>query len=146
MKRKVLYALTAIVLLIIWVHSMLPPDLSGEESGWVADSFINPIWNAIFHTDLNMTVVRKLAHITEFAVLAVLLTCDFRGSAVKTFGTGFAAAFLDETIQIFSGRGPMISDVWIDLLGAAIGFVLCRCIAGKRFQKEMTRLDAERTT
>ena len=26
-------------------------------------------------------------------------------------------AFLDETVQIFSGRGPEISDVWIDIFG-----------------------------
>lgn len=33
-------------------------------------------------------------------------------------------AFLDETIQIFSGRGPMIQDVWLDLSGAVCGALL----------------------
>jgi VanZ family protein len=30
---------------------------------------------------------------------------------------GHGVAFIDETIQIFSGRGPAILDVWIDTLG-----------------------------
>ena len=30
---------------------------------------------------------------------------------------GHTVAFLDETIQIFSGRGPEIRDVWIDTFG-----------------------------
>ena len=33
-------------------------------------------------------------------------------------------AFLDETIPIFSGRGPMIQDVWLDLSGAVCGALL----------------------
>lgn len=34
-------------------------------------------------------------------------------------------AFLDETIQLFvPGRSGQISDVWVDLLGAAVGIVL----------------------
>ena len=41
--------------------------------------------------------------------------------ALTTLLVAFAVAFLDETIQIFTGRGPMIQDVWIDLSGAALG-------------------------
>ena len=33
-------------------------------------------------------------------------------------------AFLDETIQIFSGRGPMVSDIWIDLAGGVFGSLI----------------------
>ena len=43
---------------------------------------------------------------------------------VKSFSYGVAVALLDETIQIFNGRGPEIIDVWIDALGLAIGIVL----------------------
>ncbi|MBO4887502.1 MAG: VanZ family protein [Firmicutes bacterium] len=49
-----------------------------------------------------------------------------------TFGLTFACssgvswliAFLDETVQIFSGRGPMIQDVWLDLAGALCAILL----------------------
>lgn len=34
---------------------------------------------------------------------------------------GVFTAVMDETIQIFSGRGPLVSDIWVDLLGIAIG-------------------------
>ena len=36
----------------------------------------------------------------------------------------FLVAFTDETIQILSGRGPQIQDVWIDSIGIAVGVIL----------------------
>lgn len=47
---------------------------------------------------------------------------------VIVFLCGFIAAFIDESIQLLSGRGAMIQDVWIDLTGVAAGFLLCRLI------------------
>ena len=40
----------------------------------------------------------------------------------------FFVAFIDETIQIFSGRGPQIRDVWVDLLGASIGLLIATVV------------------
>ena len=62
----------------------------------------------------------------------------------KGFFTGFAAAFLDESIQLFSDRGAEIRDVWIDLIGVAsgvlIGFLIWRwyTIRGKRVEENDT--------
>lgn len=36
----------------------------------------------------------------------------------------FTVAFLDESIQILSGRGSLISDIWVDLIGVVIGIVV----------------------
>ncbi|MBQ7058119.1 MAG: VanZ family protein [Firmicutes bacterium] len=47
-------------------------------------------------------------------------------------GTSWLVAFLDETIQIFSGRGPMIQDVWLDLSGALCAILLVLLIYGLR--------------
>ena len=77
-------------------------------------------------------LVRKLGHYGEYALLGLemgiymnllikQLTYWYprrKGFAI-CMGCAFAAAFIDETIQIFSGRGPAIVDVWIDLAGAA---------------------------
>lgn len=41
---------------------------------------------------------------------------------------GHSVAFIDESIQLLSGRRAMIQDVWIDLTGVAAGFLLCRMI------------------
>ena len=38
--------------------------------------------------------------------------------------TGFVAAFLDESVQIFSKRGASVTDIWIDLIGVAVGTLL----------------------
>ena len=38
-------------------------------------------------------------------------------------------ALLDETVQIFSDRGPAISDVWIDVLGYFVANILVYLIA-----------------
>ena len=51
----------------------------------------------------------------EFLCFGVLLRCNF-------------CAFLDETIQIFSGRGPDIKDVWLDTFGAAAGILLVSAV------------------
>ena len=34
---------------------------------------------------------------------------------------GLLAAFLDETLQLFSGRGSMVADVWLDFAGVVCG-------------------------
>lgn len=77
-------------------------------------------------------LVRKLAHFTEFSVLGVeagFLFGIFRRNEAVNIWTGFVpailccsfAAVIDETIQIFSLRGPAIADVWIDTFGSAFG-------------------------
>ena len=131
-----------IVLAVIWGHSCMPPHISGEESLWVM-KFIRPVLAAVVGDD-NVTVflVRKLGHFTEYLVLGAVLFIDLMlkpdgpginsetgikpdHSKKKVFGRAmllaFTAAFIDETIQIFSGRGPAIADVWIDIAGAASG-------------------------
>ena len=120
-KRTILIALTAAMLLFIWGQSLLPQDVSAQESGWFTVHILNPIlgW---FGMTADRVIVRKLAHVTEYAVYAFLVTLYFDGKAKRVFPIGFLTAFSDETVQIFSKRGPMIADVWIDLLGVAIGF------------------------
>lgn len=41
--------------------------------------------------------------------------------ALTSVRFAFYVAFIDETIQIFSGRGPQIADVWLDVFGAFCG-------------------------
>lgn len=81
------------------------------------ESGLLPIWDL---------VVRKLAHMVEYAILAVLVLRAFSGSPRtalwKTIALGVLYALTDELHQSFvSGRAAAISDVLIDGLGVLIG-------------------------
>lgn len=127
-------ALTVAALLFIWGQSLLPRELSAEESGWFTTHIINPLLG-LFGLSVKGALVRKLAHVTEYIMLSILLTVLFRCNVKRVLSLGFAAAFLDESIQILSKRGSLIQDVWIDLIGILIGYglaTLAMLIWGKR--------------
>ncbi len=79
--------------------------------------------------------VRKLAHMTEYALLAVLtgallVAWEDRNWQRPAFRWGVPAAFCllyastDEFHQIFSSRGASVVDVLIDFCGALLGLCL----------------------
>ena len=113
----------------IWIHSMMPQSVSSDESNAVMD-FIKPFLE-IFVGKGNVTqhLVRKLAHFTEYTALGVELGLLFSRIKKRFVWKNYplilvhavCVAFIDETIQIFSGRGPAVSDMWIDVSGAALG-------------------------
>ena len=128
MKKKTIYiVLFCLILCFIWGNSLLSREVSGAISHFVAD---------IFGGDQGATeeghhFVRKLAHFSEFAALGavfLLLTGEYTSDRAKrAFSVAFVGAFVplcDETIQIFSGRGPALADVWIDVAGYATGAIL----------------------
>jgi glycopeptide antibiotics resistance protein len=122
-KRIVLLIVTGLVIAFIFVQSLLPKSVSAGESGWLAEHVVNPLLR-LFGVDLfGDHIARKIAHVAEFSVLAFLLTFCFRGQIAKSAGAGFLTAFLDESLQLLSDRGALISDVWIDLIGIAIGIM-----------------------
>jgi VanZ family protein len=72
------------------------------------------------------TVLRKLAHTTEYAVLGALLLRAL-GRDLPAFLAGVAYAASDELHQRFvSGRHSSVVDVGIDAVGVAIGILLWR--------------------
>ena len=79
-------------------------------------------------TDLGIwdTILRKGAHMTEYAILALLL---FRalGSELSAFLFGLAYAVSDEIHQLFvSGRHGSPVDVAIDAAGLLLGLLALR--------------------
>ena len=82
--------------------------------------------------------VRKLAHMTEYFLLAVsvsfpLYVYGVRGLWLPILAGGFCVAFaaLDEYHQLFvPGRGGQLRDVFIDLSGSALALALCLLILG----------------
>ena len=120
--------LIIIMLIFIWGHSAVPMDESAIESEWLRLRIINPVLNFLGLKGMSSNAVRKAAHINEFAILSVLLVLYWKKKPGIDFLCGFIAAFIDESIQLLSGRGAMIQDVWIDLIGVAAGFLACRLI------------------
>ena len=125
--RRLLLGVTVVTVGFIWIHSCMSRAVSREESGMVM-RLITPFLE-LFVGKGNVTdhLVRKLAHFAEFSVLGLELALLFHGNISKARTAlihGFGVTFLDETIQIFSGRGPAISDVWLDMAGVAAGIGL----------------------
>lgn len=137
MKRRTFIIIMAAVLLFIWGHSMIPQSRSAEESlGMMI--FLQKILDFL-HIPIHLTdhIVRKLAHITEYAGAGLLLGLYFLPrvnedgsikeklkSAAVPFGAGLFIGFIDESVQMFSGRGALVSDVWVDFSGISIGVIL----------------------
>ena len=130
--RTILIICTVLTLLFIWVQSVLPGDISSQQSGFVM-GIVRPFLE-LFTGKGNVTehLVRKLAHFTEFSVLGVEAgfifgfylrerSSNMWSALLKAVASCAFAALIDETIQVFSGRGPAITDVWIDTAGAALG-------------------------
>ena len=119
--------LTALTVIFIFSRSIPDKVDSDKESSRVVELF-----ELVFGKgNVNAKFVRKLAHFTEFAALGaelsvllwVLRKKSFQAYLNVTF-TASAVALCDETIQIFSGRGPRVQDVWLDISGAAFGIAL----------------------
>ena len=147
LQKKLLWLF--IVLLIatlafIFINSMLSRDESAELSGSVLDIFDEIV--VFFGGDPDDDHwIRKLAHFIEFAALGFELTViaqlkeqrDFK-SLLNCALLGLLCADIDEGIQIFSGRGSMVQDVFLDFCGVVCGLLIALFIAGqlrKRFKK-----------
>ena len=121
--KKLWVFLVLICISIILVHSVIPESKSAFESLWVTDHIINPVFN-LFGRAINDELVRKIAHIVEFFLLTLFL-CILLRKYIRVFYAGFTIAFLDESLQILTRRGALVSDVWIDLIGVAFGVIIC---------------------
>ena len=130
-RQKVFLALTVLWLCVIWGHSMMPAEDSGNESNFLSE------WLMQYLPWMNDYVIRKVAHFAEYAVLGGLVFGAFsqrgRTAVIETVFAGFLAAFLDETIQLFSpGRSGQISDVWLDLAGFCLMQLVLRLALRKK--------------
>lgn len=78
------------------------------------------IW---FGVKADKDVVRKIAHVVEFCILALLLSIWWN-KPIRTFYAGLTLAFLDESLQVVTNRGALITDIWIDLIGVGAGILI----------------------
>ncbi len=144
----------------IFYNSAQTVEESKEASASVAET-IAPITKDEYETPADwrsfVARVRKAAHAAEFFVLGaelfVLLFVMCRNRGVQAFwnvlSVSLIIAVADESIQIWSGRGPKVQDVLLDFCGAAaaavaglicyaLGSALHRYICCRKQKKETT--------
>ncbi len=127
----ILGAALLLVLIFIWGNSILSPEVSGKISGFVGDVMADVLGEGDSSTTVGGLPVRKLGHFFEYlglGVVVLLFLASFLKNPALRFSilvsAGLAVPLIDETIQIFSGRGPSLTDVWIDVAGYSLGCVL----------------------
>ena len=144
------WVLSALWMGVIFAMSAAPGDVSGEQSGMVIELMLAVI-RLLFgqgaadavSRELLSLLVRKAAHMTEYAVLfclyrhALFLSgAKYPGLSALLMSAGYAAT--DEWHQGFvADRGPSVIDVGIDTIGAAMAWGIQEIItAGKNTRKK----------
>ena len=136
---KVILVLAALA--FIWGHSLMTAEQSSQESEWFLE-LVKPAVTAVGWCLQRLGVsvepsslVRKMAHFSEFAVLGMLMYLLFSSREKRSRGllpaaACLAAAVVDEFLQRFAdGRAPGLRDVGIDFAGACIGILLAALLA-----------------
>ena len=126
--KRMFSVLLALVILLtvafIFYNSSLPPEQSSQQSGAVGGIIAEIIPPETELGGFIQKYIRKIAHFTEYGLLGIELAIfcvlfterKFLFSLRALFFAG-AVALVDESIQIFSKRGPSVSDIWIDIGG-----------------------------
>ena len=134
MRKKVCLLLIGLNLAFIWGNSLIPGEISGAFTDWLA-ALLRGGEVEVGGSGL----LRKLAHLSEFASLGFLLAWyawmqgerGFHLLCMSLLG-GLLTACADESIQLLSpDRGPSLVDVWIDTCGVVIGLAMLFVIKSK---------------
>ena len=128
------YAGVAVCTIFIWRNSLVPATQSAAQSLSVMERLTALLEWLGLPVTVGHTLLRKMAHMSEFALLGVLwetaLVTGTKGRkswhCVQSACTlCLLTAMVDETIQVFvPGRGSQVTDVWIDFAGACLGVAI----------------------
>jgi len=139
MKKTIAWLLCAAWMGVIYIMSAMPGDISGDQSGRIVRLLVRILqWlsgpDAAVNADLLALLVRKAAHMAEYAVLFLLYRralslSDVRHPGVIALMMSACYAATDEWHQGFvADRNPSPIDVCIDTLGAAAAWGLTAII------------------
>lgn len=118
-------ALIVANVIFIWGNSLMPATVSSAISDFVHGILRMFISGQTTAEGGGTGLLRKLAHLLEFACLG-LLWCWYllmgKRKPIYALLPGLCTACVDEAIQCFvPGRGPRVTDIAIDLLGVSLG-------------------------
>ena len=148
MLRKILL-IVLVVITILWTAFIFSNSLDNAEQSTEKSSTVTEIVNTVasavgVEEEIPHSIVRDMAHFTEFAILAFLICADLVLALVAphprkplryvlcpvcSLTLSFVLACVDELLQKSSeGRAAQFSDVLLDTLGALTGTVFfCIC-------------------
>lgn len=123
------------IILIVWIsiifiNSLLPGEVSGEQSGFVTDLALRVFGIFGYEPDpiTLQSIIRMTAHAVEFMILGALIFLDRKRADYpfyQMFLIGVGVALTDEIIQIFvPGRAFELIDLFIDSSGLSLGILL----------------------
>jgi VanZ family protein len=120
---------------VIFIMSSFNSAESSSQSNTIVN-FITSTFN-ISNTNLLILIVRKLAHITEYFILGILVY-----NMLKFYNKRIWIAIIicllyaisDEFHQMFvPGRSAQVLDVFIDTLGSSLGVFLLNMVKKYKF-------------
>ena len=144
-----------LIILFIWLGFIfIMSNTSSVESTKQSKTLINNVLlttNKITNIDIDSVTkiihkpVRKLAHITEFFILSIIVIIllknkiiDYNKLLLISISICFIFACLDEYHQTFiPGRTGQFSDVLIDMIGVLFGSLIMYYINNKKCIKEI---------
>lgn len=137
-------------LVFIWSNSLQTAAESSQVSRGVLSWVVPFLTHSGIPEWLWHTLIRKLAHMTEFAAAGILwfvalwpqkkkTPCVYRKRGGAALLVCAAAAVLDESIQRFvPGRSGELRDVCLDILGAMLG-ILAAAMAAWIWERRSVR-------
>ena len=146
MKKAMIWLPSLLWMGLIFLMSAMPGDLSSAQSGAILE-FILHLLERIFPSGVPVSpdtlhlLIRKAAHMAEYAVLALLNLRALRLSGAKrpalhALLITAAYAATDEYHQSFvDDRGPSAMDVLIDASGAMIALASHRIVSRLRTKR-----------
>ena len=142
--KKIIFSIVTLLwVIVIFLFSLQPGDVSGNMSGSFLETIIR--WFALDvpaeKMELCHMILRKCAHFSEFTILGVLSSLTLLQTKIShrwLNATVFclAVAATDETLQLFvAERAGRVADVFIDGTGAGCGILLVLGIAWLKRKK-----------
>lgn len=133
-KYKIIYKS---LLVIMWLSIIF---LFSNQNGQISTNLTNNILDKVLwfiNNDAAFMIIRKLAHLTEYFILGILvynLLIEFSSQKILTcsYLICLICSCMDEIHQLFiSGRSANIFDVLIDFVGSILGILLMRAFIHK---------------
>lgn len=153
------------ILALLWMGLIfLMSAQTGTESGGLSDGICRAIgsifvkgfeeWSAVRQAEFVASIsfyIRKLAHMTEYAILGILWAEALHAWGIQMGRTALFSiiiavlyAFSDEAHQLLvAGRSGQVRDVAIDAAGAAVGVAVAVLIAKARERRRKQHLPGE---
>lgn len=143
--RRLLYWLPAVLLMImIYIFSSKPAEISGQSSMIVTNLLYSTFEAVTGQVKLGADrenvlmkldhIIRKGAHMTEYALLSLAIAWPLWISKPRLRGTKLAIVAIGITViyaatdeyhqTLVAGRSGELRDVFIDSIGACIGFIV----------------------